>query len=187
MNKKNLIYILLLIIIIGAYYNYQKNDDVTTQPTAILPNTPIYQSDDMITKVYDISGEILYEIESVHVWYFDDTENTEFDLPNLTLYDKDHVATWHIRAKKATLTNDKLIYLYQDVQLDNLIPDAQLHQVITDNAVVDLTTQHVTSKDPVILKGAGFYSTGIGLNGDLQAKIADILENIKTYYNTEVK
>ncbi|MCX8578088.1 LPS export ABC transporter periplasmic protein LptC [Gilliamella sp. CG13] len=187
MNKKNLICILLLIIVIGVYYNYQKDNDVVTQPVTDLSNTPIYQSDEMITKIYDLSGEIIYKIESAHVRYFDDTDNTEFDLPNFTLYDADHVATWHIKAKKATLTDDKLIYLYQDVQLDNLVPDAQLQQVKTDKAVVDLNTQHVTSKDPVILKGIGFYSTGIGLDGDLQAKTANILENIKTYYNTEAK
>lgn len=187
MNKKNFICILLLIIVVGVYYYYQKGDDRVERSPADLSTMPIYQSDAMVTNVYDLSGEISYKIESAHVKYFDNSDYTEFDLPNVTLYDENHVTTWKIKAKKATLTNDKLIYLYQDVQLDNLVPDAQLQQVKTDNALVNLNTQHVTSKDPVFLKGIGFYSTGIGLDGDLQAKTADILENIKTYYKTEAK
>ncbi|OCG23975.1 LPS export ABC transporter periplasmic protein LptC [Gilliamella sp. wkB108] len=188
MSKKNLICILLIIIVVGVYYNYQKNDDeLGTYSTASLSDEPVYRSDEMITYIYDLEGEIIYKIESDKVKHFDDSNNTDFESPHFTIYDQDHIAAWHIQAKKATLTNDKLIYLYQDVQLDNLTPDAQLKQVETDNAVVDLNTQHVTSKDPVIINGTGFYSTGIGLAGDLRAKTANILENIKTFYNTEAK
>lgn len=188
MNKKNLVCILLIIIVVGVYYNYQKdNDQLVTQSTTNLSDQPVYQSDDMRTDIFDLSGEIIYKIESSNVRHFDDSNNTEFDLPKFTLYDRDNSATWFIQAKKATLTNDKFIYLYTDVQLNNLTPDAQLQKVTTDNAVVDLNTQFVTSKDPVTINGKGFYSTGIGLAGDLHAKTANILENIKTYYNTEVK
>ena len=188
MNKKNLICIILLILIIGIYYRYQIDDSasIASSNTNSL-NTPIYQSDDMITNVYDLSGNMVYKIESNKVRHFDNTENTDFDLPNVTLYDQDHAATWHIKAKRATLTNDKLIYLYQDVVLTNLTPESQLQQVLTDNAVVDLKTQLVTSDDPVKIKGIGFFSTGIGLIGDLREKTANILENIKTFYNTEAQ
>ncbi|OCG25824.1 LPS export ABC transporter periplasmic protein LptC [Gilliamella sp. Fer1-1] len=187
MNKKNLICFLLLVIVIGVYYNYQKGDEAISQSAKNTSDKPIYQSDDMLTDIYDLSGELVYKIESSNVRYFDDAGKTAFDLPNLTLYDQNHVATWHIKAKKAELTNDKLLYLYTDVQLDNLTQEAQLKQVKTDNAVVDLTSQIVTSKDPVIINGVGFYSTGVGLAGDLHAKTANILENVKTYYNTEAK
>ena len=187
MNKKNLIYILLIIVVVGVYYNYQKDDDSDSMSTISLSDTPIYQSDDMITNIYDISGEIIYKIESVKVRHFDESNNTEFDLPNLTIYDREHSATWNIHSQTATLTNDKLIYLNQNVQLDNLTTDAQLQHVLTDNAIIDLTTQNVTSKDLVTIKGVGFFSTGQGLIGNLRTKTANILENIKTYYNTEAK
>ena len=188
MNKKNLICLLLLILIVGVYYSYQKNDDVLSTPSNTnQPETPIYQSDDMVTNVYDLSGNMVYKIESGKVKHFDNNENTDFDLPNVTLYDQEHAATWHIQAKRATLTKDKLIYLYQDVTLTNLTPDSQLQQVLTDDAVVDLTTQIVTSKDPVKIRGVGFFSTGLGLIGNLREKTANILENIKTFYNSEAQ
>jgi len=87
-------------------------------------------------------------------------------------------------AKHATLTRDKLLYLNEQVILTNLLPDSQLHKVMTDNARVDLTTQMVTSSDPVTIEGTNFSSTGTGLLGNLRNKTADILENVKTYYNT---
>ncbi|MCX8616993.1 LPS export ABC transporter periplasmic protein LptC [Gilliamella sp. B2923] len=188
MNKKNIICLLLLIVVIGVYYNYQKGDETKVlQSTANLSDTPIYQSDNMVTNVYNLEGEIVYKIESGKVKHFDSSEVTEFDLPNVTLYDQENSATWHITAQRAALTNDKKIYLYSDVQLTNLTPDAQLQKVLTDNAVIDLTTQLVTSKDPITIKGVGYYSTGLGLAGDLQAKTAKILENVKTYYHTEAE
>ncbi|MDF7666341.1 LPS export ABC transporter periplasmic protein LptC [Orbaceae bacterium ESL0727] len=187
MNKKNLISVLLIIIALVVYYYYTESDTATVSETVNLSNQPIYQSDSMTTDIYDLSGEILYKITSANVKHFDNSNNTEFDSPTFTLYDNQHSATWHIQAKQATLTNDKLLYLYQNVQLDNLTPNAQLQQVKTDNVVVDLATQLVTSKDPVTIKGLGFSSTGVGLLGDLQAKTAKILENVKTYYNTEAK
>ncbi|OCG70450.1 LPS export ABC transporter periplasmic protein LptC [Gilliamella sp. Occ3-1] len=187
MNKKNLISFLLLIVVIGVYYNYQKGDEAVEQSTPNISDKPIYQSDEMLTDIYDLSGDLIYKIESSNVRHFDDSDNTEFDLPNFTFYDQNHLATWHIKAKKATLTKDKFLYLYDNVQLDNLTQETQLKQVKTDNAVIDLTSQLVKSKDPVIINGVGFYSTGIGLAGNLHTKTANILENVKTYYNTEVK
>lgn len=187
MNKKNLIYILLIMVVVGVYYYYQTDDALTAPSTSGSSNQPVYQSEQMTTDVYDLSGEIIYHVESESVKHFDNSNNTEFDSPKFTLYDRENLATWYIQAKQATLTNDKLLYLYKDVQLDNLTPNAQLQQVKTDNAIVDLTTQMVTSTDPVTIIGTGFNSTGVGLSGDLQAKTAKILENVKTHYNTEAK
>jgi lipopolysaccharide export system protein LptC len=188
MNRKNLICVLLIVLVIGIYRVCQTDDNVLNTPSnANLLDTPIYQSDDMVTNVYALSGNMVYKIESGKVKHFDNTGNTDFDLPNVTLYDQAHTATWHIQAKRATLTKDKLIYLYQGVLLTNLTPDAQLQKILTDNAVVDLKTQLVTSDDPVKINGIGFFSTGIGLVGNLREKKANILENIKTYYNTEAQ
>ncbi|MDF7671273.1 LPS export ABC transporter periplasmic protein LptC [Orbaceae bacterium ESL0721] len=187
MNKKNLSCILLIILALAIYYYHTENEKQESITTTTVSDQPIYQSDDMTTDIYDISGNLLYKITSNNVKYFDTTDSTEFESPNFTLYDHEQIATWHIQAKQATLTHDKLLYLYHDVELFNLVPNSQLQQVKTDNAKVDLTTQNVTSKDKVVIQGEGFYSTGVGLFGDLHAKTAKILENVKTFYNTEAK
>ncbi|WP_392561395.1 LPS export ABC transporter periplasmic protein LptC [Orbus sturtevantii] len=184
MKKKNIIYILLIILVTSAYY-YQR-DESTSNNIGItdLSTQPIYQSDRMETMVYDPTGKLNYKIVADTVKRFDNTGETLFESPDFTLYNSDANKTWHILAKHATLTKDKLLYLNKQVVLTNLSPDSQLHKIITDSAKIDLTTQIVTSRDKVTIEGANFTSTGIGLLGNLHDKTADILENVKTYYNT---
>lgn len=173
----------MILFVLGTYYYYSNEEDnQTVQATINLSEQPLYQSEQMLTVVYGPSRVPTYKISAAQVRHFDETNNTEFDSPVIIFYDSNHFETWHMQSARALLTNDKWLYLYQDVQLDNLSPDAQLQSIKTDNATVDLTTQFVTSQDPVIIQGAGFYSTGIGLFGDLRQKTANILENVKTHY-----
>lgn len=183
MKKKNIIYILLIILAMGIYY-YQRDDAESPELETIdLSTEPIYQSDRMETTIYDPLGNLSYKIIADNVKHFEDSGETRFQSPNITLYNQDNLITWHILANKATLTRDKLLYLNDKVILKNVLPDAQLQRILTDNAKVDLTTQVVTSDDQVTIEGTSFTSTGTGLLGNLRNKTADILENVKTYYN----
>jgi len=168
-----------------SIYYYQRGELESNNIDAVdLTKQPIYQSDRMETMIYDPTGKLTYKIIADAVKRFDNTGETLFESPDVTLYNSDTIKTWHILAKHATLTRDKLLYLNEQVILTNLLPDSQLHKVMTDNARVDLTTQMVTSSDPVTIEGTNFSSTGTGLLGNLHDKTADILENVKTYYNT---
>lgn len=175
---------MLLIILAMAIYYYQREDNhVVIQQPIDLSNEPIYQSDNMETVIYDLLGNLSYRITASNVKYFENIGNTEFQEPNITLYNQDHAITWQIIAKYATLTQNKLLYLNEDVVLTNQLTDSQIKEIITDTAKIDLTTQAVTSDGLVTIKGANFTSTGLGLLGNLRNKTADILENVKTYYN----
>ncbi|RKS86020.1 lipopolysaccharide export system protein LptC [Orbus hercynius] len=184
MKKKNIIYILLIILIIGIYYYQREESNANLVETIDLATQPIYQSDRMETTIYDPVGNLSYKIIASQVKHFDSQGETLFQMPNITLYNRDVIETWHISANQSTLTRDKLLYLEGNVILQNILPDSQLQKIITDNATVDLTTQVVTSKDFVTIEGTNFTSTGTGLFGNLRNKTADILENVKTYYNT---
>jgi len=184
MKKRNIIYILLIILITSIYY-YQRDESPSNNIDVVdLSKQPIYQSDRMETTIYAPTGKLSYKIIANTVKRFDNTGETLFESPDITLYNNNGIKTWHILAKNATLTRDKLLYLNEQVVLINLLPNSQLHKIITDNAKADLTTQMVTSSDQVTIEGTNFSSTGIGLLGNLHDKTADILENVKTYYNT---
>lgn len=185
MKKKNAIYILLIILVVGVYYYQREEYRDNLVETVDLSTQPIYQSDRMETTIYDPLGNLNYKIIADKVKHFEDTGNTEFQSPDITIYSDDVTETWHILANNATLTRDKQLYLNNKVILQNIFPDAQLQKIITNNAKIDLTTQMVTSSDSVIIEGSHFYSIGMGLLGNLKSKTADILENVKTYYNTQ--
>ncbi|WP_392558929.1 LPS export ABC transporter periplasmic protein LptC [Orbus mooreae] len=184
MNKKSIIYILLIIFIVAIYYYQREEASSDVVETIDLSTQPLYQSDRMETTIYDPLGNLSYKIIANKVQYFEDTGNTLFQSPDITLYNHDIARTWHILANDATLTRDKLLYLNNNVILQNELPDSQLKKIITEHAKVNLKTQVVTSEDAVTIEGTNFTSTGIGLLGNLRSKTADILENVKTYYNT---
>lgn len=184
MNKKSLIYILLILFVVGLYYYQSKETENIAIASIDLSKHPVYQSERMLTTIYNPLGYLSYKIVAFNVKHFDDSGNTEFLSPDITFYNQEGVATWNIQANNATLTRDRLLYLNNKVQLDNLLPDTQLQRIITDNANVNLNTQIVTSDDHVTIQGTNFTSTGTGLRGDLRDKTADILENVKTHYNT---
>lgn len=179
-----MLYILLITLIVGIYYYQREESSSTLIDTIDLSTQPIYKSDKMETAIYDPQGNLSYQIVAEKVEHYDDNGNTLFISPNITIYNNYMAKSWHIWAKSATLTKDKQLYLNNQVTLQNLLPDSQLKKIITNNAKVDLATQVVTSDDFVTIEGANFTSTGIGLLGNLHSQTADILENVKTYYNT---
>lgn len=183
MMNKNLIYFLLIILVIGIYCYQREDTEKKDIQTIDISNQPIYQSDKMFTRIYDPFGNLNYKITAVTVKQFENSGETLFQSPNITIYNKDHQITWHIQANNAILTRDKLLSLNDNVQINNLLPDAQIEKIISKNVKINLTTQIVTSEDPVTIQGLSFTSTGDGLYGNLQKKTANILKNVKTYYN----
>lgn len=183
MRKRNIIYLFLIFLVIALYYYVNDPQSDNRLPVAIdTTNTPTYQSQAMQTVVYDPTGKLFYQIEAKQIAHYGTTRDTQFTQPNVTLYEREKNAVWHIYADKALLTKEHMLYLDGHVQLDNLSPQAQIQQIVTEQAQVNLTTQIVTSDAEVTLKGAGFYSSGHKLYGDLRAKTANLLENVKTYY-----
>lgn len=187
MTKRNLLYILLIILVIGLYFYNNDTSDNTVIPSIDLSSQPLYQSDKMTTLLYDPFGNLSYKMSASKVKYFENSGKTLFEAPNITSYNRENIATWRIKANNATLMGNKILYLNDNVRLINQLPDAQLEKIITDNVKIDLKTQIVTSDDPVTIEGPAFISKGNRLFGNLRNKTADILENVKTYYNANAK
>nr|WP_250845199.1 LPS export ABC transporter periplasmic protein LptC [Escherichia coli] len=97
-------------------------------------------------------------IDCQHVEYYSDQAVSWFTQPVLTTFDKDKIPTWSVKADKAKLTNDRMLYLYGHVEVNALVPDSQLRRITTDNAQINLVTQDVTSEDLVTLYGTTFNS-----------------------------
>jgi lipopolysaccharide export system protein LptC len=135
--------------------------------------------------VYNPTGALGYKLVSDKVTYFAADEISWFDNPVMTTYDVNKVATWSVRADKAKLTKDRMLYLYGNVVVNSLTQDSQLERILTDNAQVNLVTQDVTSDDQVTLFGRSFNSTGMKMRGNLRTKHAELLEKVKTSYEIQ--
>lgn len=150
-------------------------------------NDPTYKSEHTDTVVYSPEGALNYRLIAEHVEYFSDDAISWFTQPRLTTFDTDKVPTWSIKADKAKLTNDRMLYLYGHVEVNALTPDAQLRKITTDNAQINLVTQDVTSDDLVTLYGTTFNSSGLKMRGNLRSKNAELIEKVRTSYEIQNK
>ncbi len=173
---------LVAIVLIG--WNLAGPDD-SAQPVANSDQNPTYTSQSSNTVVYNPQGGLNYKLVSDKVTYFSTEAVSWFENPVMTTYDENKIPTWSIRSDKAKLTNDRMLYLYGHVEVNSLTQDAQLERIKTDNAIVNLVTQDVTSDDQVTLYGSSFNSTGMKMRGNLRKKTAELIEKVKTSYEIQ--
>ena len=174
---------LAALVLIGV--NLASNDD--DGQAVVNANDPTYKSEHTDTVVYSPEGALNYRLIAEHVEYFSDDAISWFTQPRLTTFDTDKVPTWSIKADKAKLTNDRMLYLYGHVEVNSLTPDAQLRKITTDNAQVNLITQDVSSDDLVTLYGTTFNSSGLKMRGNLRSKNAELIEKVRTSYEIQNK
>ncbi|MDR2218339.1 MAG: LPS export ABC transporter periplasmic protein LptC [Yokenella regensburgei] len=177
---------LIALILIGV--NLASKDD--TKEIVANPNEPTYKSEHSDTVVYSPEGALTYRLIAEHVEYFSDQAISWFTNPVLTTFDVNKVPTWSIKADKAKLTNDRMLYLYGHVEVNALTADSQLRKITTDNAQINLITQDVTSDDLVTLYGTTFNSSGLKMRGNLRSKNAELIKKVRTSYeiqNTQTK
>ncbi|MFC0142083.1 LPS export ABC transporter periplasmic protein LptC [Erwinia mallotivora] len=173
---------LVAIVLIG--WNLADNDN-SAAPATGNGQEPTYTSQSSNTVVYNPQGTLNYKLVSDKVTYFSLDGVSWFDNPIMTTYDENKIPTWSVRSDKAKLTNDRMLYLYGHVEVNSLTQDAQLQRIKTDNAVVNLVTQDVTSEDQVTLYGTSFNSTGMKMRGNLRNKTAELIEKVKTSYEIQ--
>ncbi|HDS9359806.1 TPA: LPS export ABC transporter periplasmic protein LptC [Enterobacter cancerogenus] len=184
-TRRWVIILLTLVALILIGVNLADRDD--NQAEVVNTSDPTYKSDHSDTVVYSPEGALNYRLIAQHVEYFSDDSVSWFTQPIMTTFDTDKVPTWSIKADKAKLTNDRMLYLYGHVEVNALTPDAQLRKITTDNAQINLVTQDVTSQDLVTLYGTTFNSSGMKMRGNLRSKNAELIEKVRTSYEIQNK
>lgn len=186
MSKTKLWITLLLAVIALALIGWNMadfSDDTAPQP--VNGQTPTYQSEHTVTVVYNPVGKLSFKLVAEDVKYYTTGELSWFTQPVMTLFDKDALATWSVRADRAKLTKNRILYLYGHVEVDSLTATSQLEKIKTDNAQVDLITQDVSSDEEVTLYGTNFTSNGMKMRGNLRAKTAELIDKVKTNYEIQ--
>lgn len=184
-TRRWVIILLSLAVLVLIGINLVDKDAITPQEAN--NNEATYKSEHSTTVVYNPLGALNYRLVAEQVEYFSDTALSWFTKPVMTQYDENKVATWSLRADRAKLTNDRMLYLYGNVVLTALTPDSQLRKITTDNAQVNLITQDVASDDLVTLYGTSFNSSGLKMRGNLRSKNAQLIEKVRTSYEIQNK
>lgn len=186
MGKRGSIILLALIALSLIGWNLTDNTPNGTQPV-VDPNIPSYQSQRTLTVVYDPSGKLSYKLVAQDAQHYSESGLTWFTRPVLTTFDPQATATWSVRADKAKLTKDNMLYLYGNVEVNSLTPTSQLERITTDNAQVNLVTQDISSDDEVTMFGSNFTSHGLKMRGNMRDKTARLIDKVNTYYEIQSK
>ena len=182
-NSKKWLIIILSLIVLGLIgWNLAGNDTVNVTGNVINDGQPNYQTDDSVTFAYNPAGDLAYKLVADKIDNYTGNKVTWFSKPVLTTYNDAGIPTWTISSFKARLTNENVLYLYSDVQVNSLTKESQLQRITTESAVVNLTTQDVSSNDKVTIIGQGLNSTGLKMKGNLRTKTAELIEDVKTHY-----
>ncbi|AFP85255.1 hypothetical protein A359_08890 [secondary endosymbiont of Ctenarytaina eucalypti] len=173
-----------LLILALIIWNMMATDSIQVQEP-VKSGEPTYQSEYITTLAYNSAGSLHYTLSADHVQYFSEGKITWLTRPVATIIDDDKVPTWTVKADRAKLIQDRMLYLYGHVQADSLTEASKLKHITTANALIDLFTQEISSDDEVIVYGANFNSTGMKMRGNLRNKTAELLEKVKTSYAIE--
>ncbi|MGC7560541.1 LPS export ABC transporter periplasmic protein LptC [Pasteurella sp. PK-2025] len=147
-------------------------------------DSPEYTGKNMQTTVFSPTGQKQYFATSQSVEHYTHNGHTDFIMPEVYLFSLDvhNNKSWKLRADKATLTKEHMLYLEGDVIAESLLEDSRLQRVETNSAVVNLKTQDIHSDNIVKINGQNFHSTGLKMTGNLQQQIATLKEQVNTYY-----
>ncbi|OOF71204.1 LPS export ABC transporter periplasmic protein LptC [Rodentibacter caecimuris] len=182
----------VIALALSAWY-YSLNQEQSGLENLIkTPDKPEYIGNQMRTVVFSPEGKQQYVATADKVEYYSQSEHTDFLTPKVYLFDvvldknqpkeQQQKQSWKLTAQTATLTKNDMLYLKGNVTAESLSPLSRLQRVETENAVVNIKTQDITSDNQVKINGQNFHSTGLKLVGNLQKQIATLKEQVKTYY-----
>ncbi|WP_386687578.1 LPS export ABC transporter periplasmic protein LptC [Lonepinella sp. MS14437] len=174
------------LILLGWFYSLNQSDNDLTDLIK-KEESPEYVGNQMSAVVYSPTGAKQYVATSSKVEYYEYDGHTDFQTPLVYLFDIQNEKTqqtesWKLSANKATLTKDNMLYLEGNVLGESLLPLSKLQRIETESAVVNLTTQDISSNTQVKINGLNFSSTGLKLTGNLQQQVATLKEQVKTHY-----
>ena len=187
MNIRWTVFLSAITLVLLAWY-YSLNQDEQQLATLIKKEeSPEYIGHKMSTVVYSPTGKKQYLAVSDKVEYYNYDGHTNFERPLVYLFEIENQKTqqkesWKLSADRAILTKDNMLYLKGNVIAETLLPQSKLQRIETEDAKVNLNTQDISSDNTVKINGQNFTSTGLKLTGNLQQQIANLKEQVKTYY-----
>ena len=187
MNIRWTVFLSVITLVLLAWYYSLNQDDQQLATLIKKEESPEYIGHKMSTVVYSPTGQKQYLAVSDKVEYYDYDGHTNFERPLVYLFEIENQKTqqkesWKLSADRAILTKDNMLYLKGNVIAETLLPQSKLQRIETEDAKVNLNTQDISSDNTVKINGQNFTSTGLKLTGNLQQQIANLKEQVKTYY-----
>ncbi|MGR3807529.1 LPS export ABC transporter periplasmic protein LptC [Pasteurella testudinis] len=191
MNARwNIVLVVIALALLGWYYSLNQQDETGLAARIQTSDSPDYTANKMETTLYSVDGRKQYVATADQVEYFQTSGDTLFKSPEVYLFEASKsggnpVRSWRLSADQAKISKDKILYLDDNVSIQSLLPESKIHSLQTSSAVVNLTTQDITSDTMVSIVGQSFTTTGKSLNGNLRQQVATLKEQVQTHYEIQ--
>ena len=192
MNSRwNIVLVVIALAVLSWYYSLNQQEEPDLIARIQTSDSPDYTANRMETTLYSIDGRKQYVATADQVEYFQKNGDTVFKSPVVYLFEtaktnpEGLVRSWKLSADQAKITNDKILYLDNNVAIQSLLPESKIHSLNTSSAVVNLTTQDITSDTIVSVVGQGFTTTGKSMIGNLRQQVATLKEQVQTHYEIQ--
>ncbi|TNG94515.1 LPS export ABC transporter periplasmic protein LptC [Pasteurellaceae bacterium USgator11] len=189
-SRWNIVLVVIALALLAWYYSLNQQDNVDLAARIQNSGSPDYIANQMETTLYSLDGRKQYVATADEVEYFQTQGDTLFKALVVYLFEASKnsdnlVRSWRLSADQAKISKDKILYLNDNVSIQSLLPESRIHSLQTSSAVVNLTTQDITSDTMVSVVGQSFTTTGKSLSGNLRQQIATLKEQVQTHYEIQ--
>ncbi|TNH04005.1 LPS export ABC transporter periplasmic protein LptC [Testudinibacter sp. TR-2022] len=189
-SRWNIVLVVIALALLAWYYSLNQQDNTDLAARIQNSDSPDYIANQMETTLYSLDGRKQYVATADEVEYFQTQGDTLFKAPIVYLFETSRnsdklVRSWRLSADQAKISKDKILYLNDNVSIQSLLPESKIHSLQTSSAVVNLTTQDITSDTMVSVVGQSFTTTGKSLSGNLRQQIATLKEQVQTHYEIQ--
>ncbi|TCI03554.1 LPS export ABC transporter periplasmic protein LptC [Corallincola luteus] len=187
MNRVILFTVILFGAAIGLYY-YQSllKSEIDINAENQGQQRPDYTAKTLRSRIYNQEGQLENQIWASNMKYYNGSMTlTQFDAPKLVVYPSGKRSGWTLNASHGELEQNNLLRLSEDVVITMLTAQNQTNTLLTDYVDIDLTTNDVSSDQPVTVKGPGYRLDGVGLKGNVEQEHIEVLNDVKATYEPE--
>ncbi|MBW3697470.1 LPS export ABC transporter periplasmic protein LptC [Vibrio sp. T187] len=184
MSLSRILYLILIFICTwSAYYLYDKESSHTVQ---VAPNLelPMFSGKKLDNITYNPDGIRSHQIESTHLDHYAKSGDTIFENPILSVFRDGHTIEWQVTARRAVMSEDQELTLYDNVVVKNLLPDASFDTMTTDKFIIELVSRDFRSDTPVHMIGPQFETEGQAMKGNFDSNTATLFNNVQGRYET---
>lgn len=184
LQRLGMICILGICSITGIYLleRYWEKESVQISPNA---EKPLFTANDVSTTQYNEAGIRNYRLNSKYLEYYKKIDETHFNEPILWTYYQGKDKEWRVTADFAVLRNKRILTMTGHVKIYNLLPDAQITLMTTDELTLDLTTRDFWSEQITEIFGIRTFSRSERVKGNFGSHQMDMIEKVKSTYEAK--
>jgi LPS export ABC transporter protein LptC len=182
-----LVWILCLIVIGGiltlSFLNQREIQTETSIPSTANKPTVSFSNINMI--INSPSGIPQYKLSSPKYWLYHEEQRSEFDTPNIIIYDSGGGEIYATSEKGQTHDDNDIITLIGNVKINQLATNSDPYplNIVTDKLTVSQSQQLITTDLSVTATRGSQKITAIGMSLNLNNKVLHLHNNVRGRYD----